>query len=573
MTKLLKTLIALAAFGFVLAALSGCQIEPAGAPTVIVSPGRAEVLGGETCAFKAAIKGLPAGIDNTIVWSITEKGRHGGTFIDDEGFLTIDGAEKQPSLTIRAALFVDPSIFGQAVVLVTPPEPIITGLKLNAPSLTGLHGKTMLFSVSVEGVRNPPLHMKWKLVSTGHHDDTTFSGGLLTIADSEPKGELTVRVTSVFDPDFSDSVTITIASLPSTMKAVSPGGKHTAAIGSDGSLWAWGGNEFGQVGDGSTDNQRLGFSRIGNHFDWVSVSAGNEHTAAVRADGSLWAWGNNADGRTGIGTDNGKTAAPSRVGTSADWALISAGNSHTLAVKTNGTLWAWGNNADGRTGLGTDEGNTSIPAQVGTDSDWVFISAGVEHSFGIREDSAGNRTLWAWGRGTNGKLGTGDSDNQNIPVQSGSDVNWASVSAGYIHSMGVKTNGTLFAAGSTNGGLFGGGWSAGSSENWLQVGSISSWSSVSAGYTYTMAVRTDGTLFATGSTNNGQLGGGWGVGQQTNSFLRVGSESNWVSVFTGNNHTMGFKNDGSLWVWGANNAGQLGDGKTADRISPIRIVP
>ena len=574
MAKMFKTLAVLAILGFGLAVLTGCPAEIADTPTVRVTCETAEVIGGGTCKFEAIIRALPEGIDDTIIWSIEERGIHGGTFIDEKGLLTIASAEKQSRLTIRAALLVDPSIYGQTVITVSSPEPVITGLKLTASSLTGLTGKSVLFSVSVEGKHNPPLHMNWEIVTAGHHADTTLIGGLLTIAVNEPKTEITVRATSIFDPEFSAEETINIAVLPAAMKIVAPGGSHTAAIGNDGSLWAWGSNMFGQIGDNTTGNQRLGFSRIGTNNDWVSVSAGSEHTTGIRADGSLWAWGNNADGRTGLNTDSGNTAAPARVGTAADWVSVSAGNSHTLAIKTDGTLWAWGNNANGMTGIGTDTGTANGPVQVGTNNDWVCISAGVEHSMGIREDNQSNRTLWAWGNGANGKLGTGNADNQNTPTQSGNADNWATVSAGNIHSMGIRTDGTLYAVGSTAGGLFGGGWSSGAASNWMQVGSLTTWSSVCAGLTYTMASRTDGTLWATGSTNNGQLGGGWGVGQQTNSFLQVGASlAPWESVSTGSRHTLAIRADGTLWAWGANSEGQLGDGMTFDRLSPFQIVP
>ncbi|MDR2542900.1 MAG: hypothetical protein LBC80_05570 [Treponema sp.] len=572
MKKILKVMIMFVILGLVV--LTGCSDNLADPPKVKVTPGTSIVLGGDTFEFEAIIQGLPNNINNTIVWSIVEKGIHGGTYIDEKGLLTVAVTEKQPKLTIRAALYVDPSIFGQSVVAITLPDPVITGLTLNAASSVGLTGKTVIFSTVVKGTNNPPLFMDWEIVTQGHHEQTTIVGGLLAIAGEETLPSITVKATSVYDSNFADTATITIATLPERMKTVSPGANHTAAIGNDGSLWAWGNNMFGQVGDGTENTRRFGITPIGTQTDWEFLSAGDEYTLAVKKDGSLWAWGNNANGRTGLGTDTGTTIVPTRVGTDADWVLISAGRSHALAIKENGTLWAWGNNANGRTGLGITTGSASTPAQVGIKTDWVFISAGVEHSFGIRDDGV-ERTLWAWGNGANGRLGTGNTVSQDNPVQAGTLTDWVSVSASNTHSMGIRTNGYIMATGSTNNGQLGGGWGAGQqTNNFIRAGTDDTWVSVSTGLTYTMATRTDGSLWAAGSTNNGQLGGGWIGGQTAASFNQIGSDLvPWTSVFTGNNHTVAFRGDGSLWVWGANVDGQLGDGLTNDRLSPFQIVP
>lgn len=572
MIKIFKVtaLVAVLFFGFVF--LTGCTDEIANPPVVRVTPETSDVTGGETKQFEATINKMPEDIDNTIVWSIVERGIHGGTFIDENGLLSVAAAEKQEKLTIRAALSVDPSVFGQAVVRIISPVSVITGLTLNAETLTGICGESVLFSVTVDGLHNPSMRMNWEIVTTGHHADTQIDGGLLTIASEETLTSITVKATSVLDPDFYDTETISVAVLPSAIKTVSPGGSHTIAIGIDGSLWAWGNNEAGQLGDGTTGNQRR-FSLIGTDKTWVSISAGNDHSLAIREDGSLWAWGNNSDGRTGLGTDTGTTAAPVRVGTD-NWVSVSAGAAHTLAIRVDGSLWAWGNNADGRTGIETDTGTANSPTRVGEESDWVFVSAGVSHSFGIREDGDGNRTLWAWGNGANGKLGTGDITSVNAPVQSGTAVNWTSVSAGDIHSMGIR-DGELYAAGSTDNGSLGGGWGLGqSSSNWIQVGSDSDWESVSAGLTYSMGTKTNGTLWATGSTNDGQLGGGWSGGMLTTNFLRIGYDAaSYTSVFTGNNHTMALRIDGSLWATGANSYGQVGDGTKSNRLSFVKVLP
>jgi len=185
----------------------------------------------------------------------------------------------------------------------------------------------------------------------------------------------------------------------------------TAAIRADGSLWAWGWNNWGQVGDGTTINRHMP-TRVGVDYDWVSVSTRWNHTAAIRADGSLWVWGHNANGSLGDGTTTDRHA-PVQIRVGAEWAYISAtGHGHTLAVKTDGSLWAWGNNMNGQLGDGTTEQRNS-PVRVGEANDWASVSAGGMYSVAIKR----NGSLWAWGDNVHGQIGDGTMVNRNIPTR------------------------------------------------------------------------------------------------------------------------------------------------------------
>jgi alpha-tubulin suppressor-like RCC1 family protein len=153
------------------------------------------------------------------------------------------------------------------------------------------------------------------------------------------------------------------------------------ALRADGTLWAWGRNNNGQLGLGTFTSVALGTNtpqRVGTNSDWQAIAAGTFHTVALRADGTLWAWGANVAGQLGIGTFTtdapGGISTPQRVGTDADWQVITAGAGHTVALRADGTLWAWGNNYGGALGIGTFTTNApygiSTPQQVGTDTNW-----------------------------------------------------------------------------------------------------------------------------------------------------------------------------------------------------------
>lgn len=216
-----------------------------------------------------------------------------------------------------------------------------------------------------------------------------------------------------------------------TWKQVSAGAFHSMAIKIDGTLWGWGQNGYGQVGD-STSTQKSSPVQIGNGTDWKIVSAGGYYSVALKKDGTLWAWGRNNFGQLGLG-DITDRSSPVQVGTDADWKDISAGV-HTLAIKNNGTLWSWGDNGGGGLGLG-DTTNRSSPVQVGNLTNWKKISTSYYNvSAAVKTDG----TLWAWGKNNSGGLMLGDITPRSSPTQVGSLTTWKEISCDGYSIIGVK---------------------------------------------------------------------------------------------------------------------------------------
>ena len=302
-----------------------------------------------------------------------------------------------------------------------------------------------------------------------------------------------------------------------TWAYVSVGTTHYAAIGTDGSLWTWGDNMVGQLGVGTSGHQTSANTpvRVGTATNWASVSVGATHTVAVRTDGSLWAWGTNWRGELGIGTSGDGTNTPVRVGTDTNWASVSAGWHYTMAIRTDGSLWAWGQNNHGQLGIGTSGWNDvrTIPTRVGTATNWTLVSTGWTHTAAVRTDG----TLWTWGQNHRGQLGIGTSDSgegRTVPTRVGTGTNWASVSAGPSHESPFA-NGVEYNTG-----------------------------------THTAAVTTTGELWAWGANTWGQQGDGTGGWDHIRtSPVRIGTDTNWASVSAGWNRTVAIKTDGTLWLW------------------------
>jgi alpha-tubulin suppressor-like RCC1 family protein len=333
---------------------------------------------------------------------------------------------------------------------------------------------------------------------------------------------------------------------------------HSICLRSDGSLWAWGFNNYGQLGLGDVSN-RYTPARVGGDNNWVSITAGYCHTLAIRSDGSLWAWGWNQNGQLGLG-DTTNRLSPARVGTDNDWVLVAAGEHHTIALKSDGTLWAWGYNVYGQLGLG-DNIDRLVPTRIGTDNDWIWVSCGYYHTFALKSDGS----LWAWGYNGSGQLGLGDTSDRWIPTRVGTENRWVYVVCGSDYTAAIRSDGTLWAWGGNSYGQLG----LGDTSNRFtptRVGTDNTWVRVTCGYSHTLALKSDGSLWAWGYNYYGQLG----LGDTSNRLAptRVGTDNNWVSVECGSCFTLAIKSDGTLWVWGQNNFGQLGLGDTTDRRVP-----
>ncbi len=331
----------------------------------------------------------------------------------------------------------------------------------------------------------------------------------------------------------------------------------TVGIKSDGTLWAWGNNVYGQLGDGTTVAKDTSTQEATAATDWSSIAVGIGHTAALKSDDTLWAWGYNFSGQLGDGTTVDKDT-PTQIG-STTWSAITAGTEYTVGIKSDGTLWAWGHNALGQLGDGTVV-NKDIPTQIGSATNWSTVAAGGHHTVGIKSDG----TLWAWGYNPRGQLGDGTNVSKNTPTQIGS-ATWSAITAGFEHTVGIKSDGTLWAWGGNRGGQLGDGTDI-SKDIPTQIGSAT-WSTVDGGFEQTMAIDKDGALWAWGSNSSGQLGDGTDVSKDTPT--QIGSTT-WTAIASGVEHTAAIKPDGTLWIWGDNEYGQLGLGASADKDTPTR---
>ena len=336
----------------------------------------------------------------------------------------------------------------------------------------------------------------WQLVSTGgDHFVAVKTDGTLWVWGSNEFGQLG-NGTSV-----SSTVPVQVNGDTDWVYAEAGEG-HTIAIKANGTLWAWGLNETGQVGIASTMSTVPLPVQVGSDSDWNTVSCRGYTTMAVKNDGTLWGWGNNSSGQLGDNTFINRTA-PVQIGTATNWKSVSSSFYHSAAVKTNGTLWTWGDNASGQ--LGNMMFNTPfyVPTQMGIETDWNLTAAGTENTVAIKNDG----TLWAWGWNADGQLGNGNTTSLAVATPIGTGTNWQTVSSGLWVMLAIQEDGSLWGAGNNLNGQLGNG-SQVSVVGLNMITTDANWASVSSNGYMTSAIKTDGTLWTWGYNEGRILGNG-----------------------------------------------------------------
>lgn len=350
--------------------------------------------------------------------------------------------------------------------------------------------------------------------------------------------------------------TITLLAMGHTTLAqqIAAGGWHSLVICNDSTVRAFGENATGQLGDGTNTDSSTPLS-VAGLSGVVAVSAGGDqleaHSMALKSDGTVWCWGSNLYGGLGNGSTNQSGAPVQAIGLS-NVVAISAGGWHSAALKADGTVWAWGWNTDGQLGDGTTTDHT-IPAQVPGLNNIVAIEAGTYHTLALKNDG----TVWAWGDNVSGQVGNNTNTDQLTPVQVMGLTNVAAIAAGRFYSLAVKTDGTVWTWGENLYGQLGDGTTTDRLTP-VQVPNLTGVIKATCGAFESHVIKTDGTAWAWGRNTYGNLGDGT-VANSSVPVQMVGV-SGVEGIACGTNFTLVYLNDGSFYGCGRNASGQLGDG-------------
>ncbi|MBP6390554.1 MAG: T9SS type A sorting domain-containing protein [Flavobacteriales bacterium] len=355
-----------------------------------------------------------------------------------------------------------------------------------------------------------------------------------------------------------------LAPIRTTAQLIAGGSDHSLAVCNDGSVKAWGSNSQGELGNGTNTYSNVPV-QVSSLTGIVAIEAGAEHSIALKNDGTVWAWGGNGSGQLGIGTPAGIHVVPELVSSLTGITAIGAGNNHSIFLKNDGTVWASGGGGPyGQLGNGTNLGS-NIPVQVSSLTGITAIESGSDHSLALKNDG----TVWAWGRNLKGQLGNGTNINSNVPVQVSSLTGITAMGAGSFHSIALKTDGTVWAWGFNDYGTLGNGTNTDSNVP-VQLNSLTEITAIGADGYHSIALKNDGTVWVWGWNDYGQLGNG--TSTDSNVPAQVSSLTDITAIGEGQKHSIAIKNDGTVWAWGKNISGQLGNGSNTNSNVPVQVI-
>jgi alpha-tubulin suppressor-like RCC1 family protein len=337
-----------------------------------------------------------------------------------------------------------------------------------------------------------------------------------------------------------------------------------------GNLLNWGRNSTGQLGTHDIVHRSSPVQTCAGGNSWNACSAGYNHMSGVKSDGTLWLWGRNTDGRLGDNTITHRSSPVQTVSGGTNWQMVALGYAHSAGIKTDGTLWTWGLNSSGQLGDNTIIHRSSPVQTVSGGTDWKQVSCGKETTGAIKTDN----TLWMWGQNVWGALGDNTRTARSSPVQtvSGGAV-WKQVACGYLFSGAIKTDGTLWCWGYNASGQMGDNTISYRSSPVQTVSAGTDWKFLAAGMSV-LAIKTNGSLWGWGRNNLGQLGDNTAT-HRSSPVQTISAGNNWSKVAIGMglaSVSAAIKTDGTLWTWGYNLLGQVGDNTTTTRSSPVQTV-
>ena len=453
-----------------------------------------------------------------------------------------------------------------------------------------------LVPVKVLGIANAKA-----IASNLRHSCALREGGTISCWGNNGSGQLGNRQSRDDGADSHSSVPVEVAGIADAT-AIAAGQDHSCAVHRSGTVSCWGNNYNGQLGNGqSQDYENRSVSYRYGPYSWVptgvagitdatAITAGGEHSCALREGGTISCWGNNWHGQLGNGqggTDDAGFAeiendfwSPLPVGVVGitDATAITTGRLHTCALHRTGAVSCWGDTGQGQLGNGPSRYiyASPIPLAVVGIKDGIDIATGAEHSCALREDGA----ISCWGNNRNGQLGNGqsaddltnNSANSSVPVEVVGITDATAIVAGTDHSCALREGGTISCWGRNSHGQLGNGTENNSS---LPVGveGITDVTAIATGGDHSCALREDGSVSCWGTNRYGQLGNG--TENSSSVPVEVEGITDATSIAAGENHSCALHQNGTMSCWGTNRYGQLGNGQSGENANssvPVRVA-
>ncbi|MBU1411776.1 hypothetical protein KKC22_09700 [Myxococcota bacterium] len=443
---------------------------------------------------------------------------------------------------------------------------VCDGILLDGQSCEGLgyHGGQLLCAADCRSLDETPCQEVGRcgdsLIQEAFNEtcDATNLGGQTCLSLGYDRGELACKVDCTLDEG---ACILHFARL-------APGGYHTCSIRSNDSVWCWGNNNFGSVGDGTTTHRLVptAVSTLGSGV--TALAAGELHTCALKTDGSVWCWGKNDYGQLGDNSTTHRQVPTAVSALSSGVTALAAGDLHTCAIKTDGSAWCWGRNEKGQLGDGTST-QSLVPVAVDTlVSGVVAMDAGTKHTCALKT----NGSVWCWGDNFHGQVGDNTTTSRLVPTEvSGLTAGVTALTSGSEFNCAVKVDGSAWCWGRGDTNQLG----TGTTSDRLVPTAVTEFGSgvsqVTAGDTFTCARKTDGSVWCWGNNTFSQIGDGTTTSQPLPTAVS-GLTSDVSQVIAGRYHACAVKTDGSAWCWGRNENGAIGDGTVVLKSVPTQVL-
>lgn len=464
------------------------------------------------------------------------------------------------------------------------PSPTTTGLypiALALPTLTPVGGSVAVGQLVTLGHADPTVTLRYTIDGSdpvGADAETVVAPG----ATVSVNAGLTLKVRAYktgCTPSAIASGVYTVTGSGTSAGVIAAGLESGLVARADGSVWAWGANWSGALGNGGTGGVRLSPVQVSELSGITGIDGGSSHGVARKNDGTVWTSGGNGSGQLGVGVASAGRFAYDALTHAAlvspnSVVAVATGRDHTLALRSDGTVWAWGANGYGQLGDGTAPTNQPSPVQVGggtplTNVQAIATSNG-DFSIALKTDG----TVWAWGRNTDGELGNNAGGDSAVPVQvqvqSGAALTGVvEITGGWFHGLARKADGTVWAWGYNGEGQLGTGANGVPRRYAAQATQLAQVKAITAGAFHSLAVRQDGTVWAWGRNDYGELG--LGVAGNRHVPGQAVGIADIQSVAAGSSFSLALGGDGTVWSWGYGASGQLGDSTTGTRGTPQKI--
>jgi alpha-tubulin suppressor-like RCC1 family protein len=353
-----------------------------------------------------------------------------------------------------------------------------------------------------------------------------------------------------------------------TFCKIASGYGHTIGLDKNGRVWGWGYNGRGQLGDNTITQRNTPVSILGVNKTFCSISGGYINTIGLDKNGNVWGWGYNNKGQLGDNSVTQRKTPVSILGINKTFCSITSGRFHSIVLDKNGRVWGWGYNYYGQLGdNSTIQRNTPVSI-LGVNKTFCSISAGYYHSIGIDD----NGKVWGWGYNINGQLGNNSTTNRATPVSIlGINKTFCSISTGYRHTIGLDKNGKVWGWGYNVYGQLGDNSITSRLTPVSILGVNKTFCSISAGYQHSIGIDDNGKVWGWGYNLQGQLGNN-GTPNRCTPVSILGVNKTFCKIASGNGHTIGIDDNGRVWCWGNNSNGQLGDNTITLKRTPVSIL-